>query len=124
MRDFFYCKTCSTNIDRRCLNKEGEEYLCPVCNTVLWNEEREWDSEKQPESWVDLMKEWRESEKQAIEKELAKAELFALTPDEIRYTIHSLTKQETKLKNALKQVHSTVTKLMIMLETALEKESN
>jgi hypothetical protein len=47
-----------------------------------------------------------------------------MTPDEIRYAIHSLGKQLQKVENARKQLYSTIAKLEIMLEVAKEREAH
>jgi len=50
-------------------------------------------------------------------------DMYLPTSDQCTYTIHCLQKQESKLTNALKQVHDTITKLEVLRELAKEKES-
>lgn len=59
-----------------------------------------------------------------VEPEAPVTSDYDLTTDEIRYTLHILTKQLQKVDNARKQLHSTVTKLEIMLEVTKEKTND
>lgn len=106
--DLIICTKCWYAVSKDLLEEyegvDGFMYHCPVCNkyqfTIPYTEEDLKVEEVKPK--IDV----------------------ALNSDEIRYTIHCLLKQEDKLKNALSQIHNTITKLDIMLECAIEKENN
>lgn len=93
-----FCTNCGRNIVNDCLHISEVDRAtiisCPICHQIL-----------------------------AVKSEaVPDYEEYLLTVDQYNYTIHCLLKQEVKLKNALTQVHHTVTKLEILRELAREKE--
>ena len=97
---FKYCPNCQKNIHNDYVRStpDGLESFCPVCSSNI----------------IEL-----------VPKSAAKAAFntFNLTLDQVRYLKHMNQKQHAKVEHALKQTNDIDTKLCILEEVLMEKES-
>lgn len=113
MNEYKYCDKCKYNVSLSLLTEyegvEGWMYHCPVCENLLIT--------------VPYTKEELEEQVEAAPAAPPEPKAdYTLTADEIRYTLHALGKQLTKVENAQKRLYASIGKLEIQLEIALENE--
>lgn len=101
---FKYCPNCQKNIhnDYYRDTPDGRHSYCPVCSSEV----------------IELVPKY-----QARVKDYSTYDTFNLTLDQVRYLKHMNQKQHAKVEHALKQTVDIDTKLTILEEVLLEKES-
>ena len=97
---FKYCPNCQKNIDTTYMRatQDGLEMFCPTCASNV----------------IELV---------PLSSARAAYRTFNLTLDQVRYLKHMNQKQHVKVEHALKQTNDIDTKLCILEEVLMERES-